>query len=290
MPKYPQLCAQLDRAKFMSNAIGMCLREVHAVRPNRRSRADRLLLKSATWQAFAANANLGLRFDISRAEPAYLVWTHDIKTRQLCRPFPVAVDWQSGVVRQENTQVLGLLEDVRDCLYTRDAGGEMIPLTAPSGTTIADADPAEAQQDYDTAGSVKPGPRGVQRIGQDWFRSKLLHAWDGRCAVTGCAHPALLKASHIVAWADATGPERLDEANGFLLVATLDAAFDRGIVSFADDGCILISTQLTSVDLVAAGLHNGMRLRRVPAGSLPFLARHRARHGFAHFSLTQATA
>lgn len=42
----------------------------------------------------------------------------------------------------------------------------------------------------------------VQRIGQNLFRDGLLDLWDGRCAVTGLAVPALLRASHIKPWAD----------------------------------------------------------------------------------------
>src|SRR5207249_4359013 len=36
----------------------------------------------------------------------------------------------------------------------------------------------------------------VQRVGQDIFRRGLLEYWDGRCAITGLAIPALLRASH----------------------------------------------------------------------------------------------
>jgi predicted restriction endonuclease len=38
--------------------------------------------------------------------------------------------------------------------------------------------------------------------------------------------------------------ERLDPHNGLLLTATLDALFDKGLISFEDDGTIVISAQL----------------------------------------------
>lgn len=58
-----------------------------------------------------------------------------------------------------------------------------------------------------------------------------------RCPLTGIAEPGLLRASHILPWAECTDDaQRLDVHNGLLLSALWDAAFDRGLVSFADDG------------------------------------------------------
>ena len=77
----------------------------------------------------------------------------------------------------------------------------------------------------------------VQRIGQDVFRAGLLEYWRGRCPLTGISDQALLRASHIVPWKDcANDAERLDVHNGLLLSALWDAAFDRGLVTFDDDG------------------------------------------------------
>ena len=42
----------------------------------------------------------------------------------------------------------------------------------------------------------------VQRIGQDIFRAALMDYWGGRCPITGITDPALLRASHIVPWAE----------------------------------------------------------------------------------------
>ena len=50
----------------------------------------------------------------------------------------------------------------------------------------------------------------------------------------------LLVASHIKPWRDATNDERLDGNNGFLMSPHVDKLFDRGWISFADDGRILI--------------------------------------------------
>ena len=78
------------------------------------------------------------------------------------------------------------------------------------------------------------------RIGQGPFRTALLARWQGRCPLTGIAEPALLRASHIVPWNRCeSDAERLNPENGLLLSALWDAAFDRGLVSFGDDGAVL---------------------------------------------------
>lgn len=48
---------------------------------------------------------------------------------------------------------------------------------------------------------------------------------------------ALLRASHIIPWADCeSDAERLDVHNGLLLSALWDAAFDRALVTFNNAG------------------------------------------------------
>jgi predicted restriction endonuclease len=73
----------------------------------------------------------------------------------------------------------------------------------------------------------------VVRLGQEYFRRVVLENFDGRCALTGMAHPALVNASHIVSWAEDT-THRLDPANGIALNRLHDAAFDRYLITFDD--------------------------------------------------------
>ena len=103
-----------------------------------------------------------------------------------------------------------------------------------------------------------------ERVGQNVFRSALMDYWEKSCAVTGVKNPTLLRASHIVPWATCeTDEERLNVHNGLLLVATLDAAFDAGLVSFGDDGRILISEKLTESDQASAGIGRHLKLNRI---------------------------
>ncbi len=117
------------------------------------------------------------------------------------------------------------------------------------------------------------------RRGQGLFRELLDQRW-GNCAVTACATRELLRASHIRPWRESSNADRLNPDNGLLLAAHLDAAFDQGLISFANDGCILIHARLPSADAEAIGISAGMRLREVRSGHRPFLARHRELHGF----------
>ena len=101
-----------------------------------------------------------------------------------------------------------------------------------------------------------------QRVGQARYRDALLTYWGGSCAVTGVAVTEALRASHAKPWAEcADDAERLDAFNGFLLVANLDALFDRFLISFDDAGHLLTSTRLSQSDLPGLGIHSGMTLR-----------------------------
>ena len=82
------------------------------------------------------------------------------------------------------------------------------------------------------------------RIGQGKFREKLIHIWDGKCAVTGVGLTHILIASHIKPWKVANNSERVDEYNGLLLSPNYDKLFDAGYISFDQDGKIILSSRL----------------------------------------------
>ncbi len=118
----------------------------------------------------------------------------------------------------------------------------------------------------------------VQRVGQDVFLDGLLEYWDGRCAITGLAIPTLLRASHIKPWAVcATDAERLDVFNGLLLAPNLDAAFDGGFLTLADDGAVLLSPQLDADARRILGLGDPPRARSITTAHGTYLAWHRDR-------------
>ena len=57
-------------------------------------------------------------------------------------------------------------------------------------------------------------------------------------------------ASHIVPWRSSNDKERLDKDNGILLSPLYDALFDKHLISFQDDGKIMISKGIFDNELL----------------------------------------
>lgn len=119
----------------------------------------------------------------------------------------------------------------------------------------------------------------IQRVGQDIFRRTLIEYWAGRCAVTGLDVVELLRASHIKPWADCeTDAERLDVFNGLLLAPHLDALFDKGLVTFSDEGQLLCSSQLNDRQWALLGVDRiEMRVHSLTDGHRAYLQWHRTK-------------
>ncbi|WP_395600581.1 HNH endonuclease [Pseudomonas sp. B19125] len=156
--------------------------------------------------------------------------------------------------------------------------------------SLSRALPSQAATDYQQAvaaelAELPPGIAGTeverlvrQRVGQNKFRDAMLNYWGGACAVTGVAILEVLRASHAKPWAECVSDaERLDVFNGFLLSANLDALFDRFLISFDDQGVLVIAPALAGLDLLRLGVVSGMKLRWVNSLHLPYLALHRTR-------------
>lgn len=83
------------------------------------------------------------------------------------------------------------------------------------------------------------GPRELprtrrERLAQRFFRRAVLASYGVRCCVTGNPVPGLLVASHIVPWSEYP-QHQANPRNGLCLEATLDAAFDRHLITFDED-------------------------------------------------------
>ena len=99
------------------------------------------------------------------------------------------------------------------------------------------------------------------RRGQGLFRSNVA-ARENACRLTGITNPALLIASHIKPWRVCkTAAERLDGANGLMLTPDADHLFDRGFISFAPDGEVLVSKRVPQDDLRRLGFEHLMEKR-----------------------------
>lgn len=94
----------------------------------------------------------------------------------------------------------------------------------------------------------------LARRGQGAFRRNV-EARERRCRLTGITNPALLIASHIKPWRSCvTSTERLDGMNGLMLTPDADLLFDRGFITFEDDGEVRVSSRFDLGDLRRLGL------------------------------------
>ena len=72
----------------------------------------------------------------------------------------------------------------------------------------------------------------VQRQGQSKFRSELLKAYGGKCAITDCDAEAALEAAHIFPY---LGADTNHVKNGLLLRADIHTLFDLNLISIDPD-------------------------------------------------------
>ncbi|WP_448098824.1 HNH endonuclease [Luteibacter yeojuensis] len=113
------------------------------------------------------------------------------------------------------------------------------------------------------------------RIGQGLFRKRVL-AMEPACRVTGVTAATLLIASHIKPWRESTNAERLDGANGLMLAPHADLLFDRHLISFTDDGRLIISKRLDIAVLEGWHIANSAISASFHPRQKAYLAVHRA--------------
>jgi len=115
----------------------------------------------------------------------------------------------------------------------------------------------------------------TSRVGQGYFRQQLLNRWNRKCAVMSIGLDETLIASHILSWKDSNDKQRLDVGNGILLSPNLDSLFDRHLISFDDDGAIMISKKLEKKELEKISITENLSLVKVFEDMLPYLKQHR---------------
>ena len=81
------------------------------------------------------------------------------------------------------------------------------------------------------------------RIGQTYYRKMIVSLYGGKCCITGLDVPKLLRASHIVAWAE-DQENRMNPENGLCLSGTYDLAFDQHLISFDEDYRMIVGKEI----------------------------------------------
>lgn len=115
----------------------------------------------------------------------------------------------------------------------------------------------------------------ISRVGQGAYRKSILFRWDFKCAVTNYSKHEILIASHIVPWKGSSNEERLDVDNGILLSPTYDALFDKHLISFENNGKIILSDSFVKTPYQDIGVTGKETIRRITFGNHYYLQRHR---------------
>ena len=89
------------------------------------------------------------------------------------------------------------------------------------------------------------------------WRKTIKRRWSDECALTGFRNPALLRAVHIMHVF--TGGKERGRANGIALAPHIHELFDKGLIAFKDDGCVLVSGRLSPEDRSHLGLPTKLR-------------------------------
>ena len=117
-----------------------------------------------------------------------------------------------------------------------DMATTKVPLT---GNTLDDENIYRVGEDRSVSSTV--------RIGQSFFRSAVLSAYNGRCCITGLSVSSLLVAGHIVPWSQ-DKRNRLNPRNGLALSVLHERAFDAGLVTINEDMTVQVSSSHVATD------------------------------------------
>ena len=112
------------------------------------------------------------------------------------------------------------------------------------------------------------------RRGQGIFKANL-RLVETHCRITGVSNIKHLRASHIKPWAASNKEEKIDGCNGLLLSPHVDHLFDRGFISFRDDGDILVSKELNPHVLSQWSLNQKQNVGSFREGQTKYLDYHR---------------
>lgn len=114
----------------------------------------------------------------------------------------------------------------------------------------------------------------TSRVGQGYYRKQIIEKWKGKCPITNIDVKSILISSHIVPWSQSTDEERLDVNNGILLSPNFDSLFDKHLISFQDNGEILVSKKISNQNKINLNLKDEIRIP-IDEKMIPYLKRHR---------------
>lgn len=112
------------------------------------------------------------------------------------------------------------------------------------------------------------------RRGQGIFRANV-RLNEKRCRITGISDPMHLRASHMKPWRFCNDEEKLNGCNGLFLSPHIDHLFDKGLISFSNEGDLLLSPTLDVVVLENWGISTTINVGNFSPEQSVFLNYHR---------------
>lgn len=143
-----------------------------------------------------------------------------------------------------------------------------------AGSEVADEIAAFRLQQRTDIGATEKTRLIRARRGQGIYRQNL-ELVETCCRITAVTNGRHLRASHIKPWRDSDDREKLDGFNGLMLAPHIDHLFDRGYISFADSGDLLISSELDVTVLDAWNLNQTRLIKPFRSEQSVYLAHHR---------------
>lgn len=144
--------------------------------------------------------------------------------------------------------------------FVLERAASVAPLIAPQE---ADTNPFDPDNIEDARERVARTI--AQRRGQQAFRDRLLTAYGGRCAISGCSVVDVLEAAHIVPY---SGAATNVVENGLLLRSDLHTLFDCGLIGIDPESLTVVIS--SSLQKSVYGKLDGRPLRLpTPPGSRP---------------------
>lgn len=193
--------------------------------------------ESSTGDSASLSANQGLKACMQDGVPVVVLKQLSRKpdvTRYRVLGFADVVAWEDGVFTLQSTALTN--QDSELATYWHEASPEFDP--------------------QDIEDRRKRTMREIAvRQGQPKFRSGLLTAYEGRCALTGCAVTEVLEAAHITPY---LGSETNYISNGLLLRSDLHTLWDKGLIYLDDDYTLRLHPRLSNTEYVSLG---GERVR-----------------------------
>jgi len=272
---------------YSRDPLGKCLRQILAPSPSH-ARQDSYVKNSKTYKAAkigTKKTNLSNQFDSANAEEAWLHWRQEMNNSDSLVSAQVMVDRKSHVYREVRSGDYGCLDDVVKCVKNGPAPVSWEDINGSETSSISNPPPAKVEikklTDFSKLTKTEKQALIKIRINQSSFRKAVLDRWGSKCAVTECELTTFLRASHIKPWCECTDKERMDPDNGLSLLANIDVAFDAGLISFADDGALLIHSQRFSEDKARKiGIDPLARLQEIGLWDKRFLKYHRQKYSF----------